>query len=401
MKKLLLPLLLILSACSISKPLVVLEAPQKEDVLKTSQGTTPGYDVLGLAQYCDVFLKAPKLPATSVLFGNGKKDFGDNFPCLEKRIAQGGVTKIQIDLVDATCHRNKVCPAGTAKLPAYSAVRARARVVNVHANLHPEIEWGVSPWLEHDFKDSKIVQRGCAEVASGCPTCKCINSPMSGVKPAGIPVELHGTKSSSFATSADGSSIFDGDNLKNDGNKYQFRTSGSDQTYAWWNELNQRCTGEDKFTPIVNRRVLPELWQFQVAHKIMTTEEDPVPANFPAQCTSVRKVSGKEISKTFSEKYCNGTQDDGRGSRGLLILNRKGKAGEELPVFSPSGEKVACYKYFGPYSEPKLYRYYIGTCSKETPWDLYKELGQEWGYVGLGNNKCLLVNSIRRMGGYR
>jgi len=70
-----------------------------------------GYDVLGVAMYCQEFLQAPKMEAMSVLMNT----FGDPLPCIRKRIKQGGLKLVQIDLIDATCWRNNKCPAGVPK----------------------------------------------------------------------------------------------------------------------------------------------------------------------------------------------------------------------------------------------------------------------------------------------
>jgi len=84
-----------------------------------SQTTIAGYDVLGLAKYCDTFLKSPKLPAVSVLM----RSFGDPLPCLRRRIAMGGITTVQFDLRDATCWRNNACPKGTPRLTDWNDIR--------------------------------------------------------------------------------------------------------------------------------------------------------------------------------------------------------------------------------------------------------------------------------------
>ena len=73
--------------------------------------TIPGYDALALARFCDTYLKAPRLPALSTLLNT----FGDPIPCVDRAAARGGLKLVKIDLIDATCWRNKVCPAGVPK----------------------------------------------------------------------------------------------------------------------------------------------------------------------------------------------------------------------------------------------------------------------------------------------
>lgn len=355
----------------------------------------PGYDVLGLAKYCDTFLRAPALPAFSTLLTT----FGNPLSCMERRILQGATTNIQIDIRDSTCFRNHVCPPGTPPLTDWNFLLSKVQAVNRYAIKYPLIDWWVSPFLEHDFTDPAVIRKACQIVKQGCPTCQCINSPASGATPNEIPVERHGTTVRSFMVSGDGASSFDGDNIKNDGNNFQHRTSGSNTTFAWWNELNGRCTGEKSFVSVDKRTAWPELWQFRMAHKIMSTTEDMIPV-IPSQCKTVRQVQAPEIVKPTAEKYCNGAADDGRGNKPLLIIKKSGAPGYALPVFRPDGRKVGCFKYFGTYGTG-LYRWYMGSCSGQNPWQLYQDLMQEWGYVLLGNGNCLRFNSIRRQGVYR
>lgn len=359
-----------------------------------------GYDVIGLAKYCNVWLNAPRLPAVSTL----QRSFGNVIPCLRKGLDKGFLTDVQIDLRDATCFRNGVCPPGTPELTDWNDMRKMIR--NINAKLvtqYPQVTFWISPWLEHDIKNSTTVQRGMDIIRTACPTCRVINSPFTGVSVPNAPLEKHGTKVSAFAVSADGSSTFDGDNIKNDGNHFEHRVAGADQTYAWWNELNGRCTGENFFVPIDRRTAWPELWQFRMAYKIFTTAEDPFPA-VPPVCKTVVKINAKqgEINKPTAEKYCNGGKDDGRGNKPLLILRKGGLRGSKLDVYSPTGKKVGCFGYYGPFSEPGLHRWYMGNCSKQQGYKLYRDLGnQEWGYAHLGNGKCLRFNAIRREGKYR
>lgn len=358
------------------------------------------YDVLALAQYCNVFLKAPKLPGLSTLLNT----FGNPLPCIEKRINQAPLSLVQIDLRDATCFRNKVCPPGTPALTDWNVLRKRAASVNNLAVKYPNIDWWVSAWLEHDIKDQATVLKGCEIALQGCPTCKCINSPFSGARPAALKLELHGTTKTSiaFSNSGDGASMFDADNSQNDGNDFQHRLAGKEQQHAWWNELNLRCTGEDHFTPPLQRTAYPELWQFQMAATILLNAEPNAPPA-PKVCTKVRIVNSKsgEIVKPLAERYCNGKVDDGRGNKPLIIMTKKGSKGEKLDVLSSSGKKVGCFMYYGPYSKPGLHRWYMGNCSKQNAWQLMQELGDEWGFLKLGGGNCLKFNSIRRGGVYR
>lgn len=395
MKKILLTLLLLLSACDIINP----PTPEPPAVVRTPP--VKGYDVLAVAKYCDTLLNAPPLPAISTVL----EIFGDPMPCIEQYIKKypNIVTDVQIDLVDATCHRNRVCPPGTPPLNDMNVMRQRAERMANYRNVYPNINWTLSPYLEHDIKSQVELQRAFDAVKLGCPKCNLINSPVSGTSIPGIPDERHGTKVSAFSVSGDGASSFDGDNIKNDGNSFQHRLSGSDTTFFWWNELNLRCTGEDKFVPIVSRTARPTSDQFLQAHKVITTEEPAKPA-FPSGCRTSRDIEGSkgEITKTNAEAYCNGVSEDGRGNRLLLILlNKHGSWREKMSILKSDGTKVGELAYYGKYSDKRFGRWYIGIGSKENPYELYTKVGNEWAFAKDKNNNCIRFNIIRRQGVYR
>lgn len=359
--------------------------------------TIPGYDVLGVAKYCKRFLKAPPLPAMSTLLNT----FGDPVPCIRKRAALGGLQLVQVDLIDATCWRNGVCPPGAPRPDDLKVIKQRAGIVQRLAEDFPAVEFWASPALEHDVKDAAKVARMMEAAKAGCPKCKVINSPFTGAKPAQYKVELHGTKVKAFAISADGASSFDADNMASDGNTFQHRISGEYKTFMWWPELNLRCSGEKSFTQPLRRTEKPTIAQFEQAAAIVK-EEPAVPQKRPAVCEVVKKIAAPEIYKPNAESYCNGQQSDPRGNKPLLIIKRKGNPGERLPVLDINGREVGCFQYYGNFPDiPGAFRYYMGNCSGETPAGLMADLGGEWGYVKTGAKECLLLNAVRRMGAYR
>jgi len=386
-------LLLLLSGCGV----FTLTQPANERAGSFPSSTIQGYDVLALAKYCKTFLNAPPLPAMSTLLNT----FGDPLPCVQKRINKGGMRVVQIDIRDATCFRNGVCPKGTPPLDDWQVMRQGARQINKVATANSTVQFWVSPWLEHDIKSVETIRKGFAVVAKACPTCKLINSPVSGARPPEFPLELHGTKVRAFSVSGDGASMFDGDNLASDGNGFQHRASGSFSTFGWWNELNLRCTGEEHFTPVNLRTNLPTPAQFEQAYYVLQPEA-PFPPN-PPQCKSVRVIApGAEIVKTNAEAYCNGQPTDSRGNKPLLIIKQPGSSGERRDVLSSAGQVAGCFKYYGTYGElPGTHRWYMGNCSGQNPVQLMKALKSEWGFLKLNNGNCLRFNAIRRQGTYR
>lgn len=359
--------------------------------------TTPGYDALGLAMYCKRYLEAPHLPGLSTLMNT----FGDPFPCIKKKMNQRCLDVIQIDLIDATCWRNNKCPAGVPRPTDLKAIENRAKkvqiLVNETLNKCPNTEWWVSPALEHDEKNPKTVDKMMAAAKKGCPKCDVINSPFSGAK--NNPLELHGTKVRAFSVSGDGASIFDGDNIKSDNNNFEHNVSGSYSTFAWWNELNLRCTGEKNFTPPLKRTEKPTADQFWQAY--LTMQPEPLKPSPPKQCKSIKQVQKPEIYKPNAESYCNGQVKDSRGNKPLLIIKKSGKRGDKIKIYSKDGKEVGCFTYYGTFETPGLHRWYVGNCSGQTPYKLYKDLEDEWGFVQTKKDECILFNSIRRQGVYR
>lgn len=342
------------------------------------------YDVLGVAMYCKEFLAAPKLPAFSTLMST----FGDPLPCAEKRIALGGITNVQIDLIDATCWRNNKCPPGAAKPTDLRAITKRAQRVNALAVKYPSIKFDLSPGLEHDVRNEGTVRAMCKAAIEGCPTCKCVNSPFTGAKPAGIPIERHGNSPEvSYSTSNDGASLFDS-------NSPVYQTIATDMSCGWFNELNLRFSGEKTFTPPLKRTCKPTKALFEQAYLVMQPE--PAPPAFPAVCTgNKRDVASSEILKTNAESYCDG---EARGNKPMFITKVNTS---KFSIISPRGNEIGCFKKYGPFSGiPGSLRYYVGNCSGETPVQLYKEAGGEWAFMKNGPN-CIRFNTIRRKGSFR
>jgi len=357
-----------------------------------------GYDTLGMAMYCDRYLAAPSRPAVSTLMNT----FGDPLPCLDKRAQRGDLKLIQVDLIDATCWRNKVCPPGVPRPDDLRAIKSRASQVRKLKLKYPSVDVWISPALEHDVKDVNTVRKMAAAAKQGCPECQIINSPFMGARPPELEVEEHGTKKRGFMVSSDGASAFDGDNMNSDGNRFEHRTAGQNTTFAWWPELNLRCSGEDKFTPPKLRTAKPTADQFKQADLTLQPEQ-PRSAS-PAYCTKVREIEpGKEITKPNAEAYCNGQTPDSRGNKPLLIIKVSGKKGETRDVLRSDGRRIAKFRYWDTYTPMKgTHRWYIGNGSGQAPAALYNDLGgSEWGYLDLGRGSCLRFNAIRRQGVYR
>lgn len=340
-----------------------------------------GYDVLGVAKYCDVFLKAPKLPAFSTLV----QTFGNPYPCIKKRLDMGGVEVVQLDLIDATCHRNRVCAKNIPKPTNLKALKKRAAKARKNiVQRYPGVEVHLSPGLEHDVRDNRTVRKMCKAVNEGCPECLCVNSPFTGARPKNIPVESHNPKEDTFSLSTDGISIFDIDTVK-------YNKKGKRTNYMWFPELNLRYTGEKEFIMPKERKCKPNIALFRQA--FITTQDEPAKPAAPPVCKSVRDLKDKELWKTNAESYCN---DDVRGNKPLFVSRFQDKT---LDIINPHGKKVAFMRYYGTF-EHGYHRHYLGTGSGENPYQLYNKAGGEHAFIKRGN-ECIRINTVRRLGYYR
>lgn len=344
-----------------------------------------GYDALGLAKYCKQYLAAPTLPAVSVLMNT----FGDPLSCIQEKIKRGGITDVQVDLIDATCWRNRVCPPGVPRPDNLVEIRKRAEKVYELAQANPNIDFQISPALEHDIKDANVVRQMCEAAKKGCPICTCINSPFTGARPPEIKLELHGNKAKAYSISNDGASIFDS-------NSIEYRTGGRRFVFGWFPELNLRYTGEKTFTPPLERTCIPPVSLFRQTYLLLVNSESK-PNKAPVICKKVRELKERELLKTNAESYCN---NNPRGNKPLFITKLKGSRNSKLSIIDKSGKEIGCFRYYGSYTEPGYHRWYVGDCSGQTPVKLFNDAKGEWAYIK-NRDECILFNTIRRLGYYR
>lgn len=353
-----------------------------------------GYDTLALARYCDTYLQAPELPAVSTLMTT----FGNPIPCLKKALSKKSLKLVQIDLKDATCWRNKTCPPNTSKLTDWADIARKSRQISRLAKAYPSTEFWISPWLEHDIKSPTTIRKACTVALRQCKTCKCVNSPHTGSRPKEIALELHGTTTTAFMISADGASTFEADTLSTDGNQFNHAKAGSYATFAWWYELNLRCSGEETFTAPQKRTEQPTIDQFQQAFEIVTTEEaKPEPPR--GKCKKERPLDAiaRETSRPNARNNCNGQPKPTTQNKAILVIRPIGTT-QPIPILDRTGNQVGCFRHSGTPSQDGLEKWYIAGCSDQTPSRLRADLRGEWGWVQLPNQDCIPINAIRRTG---
>lgn len=373
----LLIVLLFVIGCSSSKP----KPPS------VPEGRQYGYDVLGVARYCDRLLASPPVSYLSTLQGT----FGNPLPCIERAIREWKTVRfVQVDLIDATCWRNRVCAPGVPHPEDLGAIERRAAEVQNYANVFPQVEWWVSPALEHDVKDPNKVRAMMQAAKRGCPKCKIINSPESGAHLPDYPSEHHGNVKKGFAVSNDGASIFDSDSVS-------YRTHGERFVAAWFPEMNGRTTGDKGFIMPDRRTCWPTADLMLQARLLL---EESKEEDFPGVCKRRRNLEARELWKTNAESYSPCPHPDSRGNKYLFISRFTDRT---LDLIDKRGNKVGQLGYYGTYSGDRGYhRHYIGGPggSGESPIQMYNKVGGETLFVKRGD-ECIRVNTIRRKGYFR
>lgn len=273
-----------------------------------------------------------------------------------------------------------------------------SREAQVLVQKYPSIGCFVSPVLEHDEKSVALVESWKKVIKENAPSCEVVISPYTGYVGKADTEERHGNKAKADVTSNDGESLWDA----NTGNKPvvgfpNYLDSGKKIVFGWWHELNWNSTGGKVWIPPMKRKASPDIWQFQMAQKILEREEVS-PIKVPSSCKKVRSLKERELWKIAAEDYNNG---DTRGNKPLFIS----KINKKMSLISQSGKVVGCLncplsggcRYSG---DKGYYRYYAGSCSGTTGLDLLNKAGSEWIYIQNGN-ECILTNAIRRKGYYR
>lgn len=345
-----------------------------------------GFDTLALARLdpAPIIQEMPNGGAIGAL----EKTFGDPLPNMERIARSGRLGAFRVHLINWTCRRNRNCESSEPKTDRYGdTLRSLSKKWQAFAVKYPHIKCFLSPLLEYDERSSSTVNKYASIIQSYAPSCKVVLSPTSaGAIPNGYLVERHGNKARADIVSNDGENIFDS-------NSVDYRTRGNLITFAWFPRLNMRVSGEKSFTPPSKRKHKPTKSNYRQAVRLLVNPEPPKPPK-PSVCSTSRELQGSELWKTNAEDYNNG---DPRGDRPLLISKSRSS---QIDILAPSGKKIGCAKYYGPYGTSGLYRHYVGSCSRDSGVSLMDKAGSEWVFLKDRSN-CLLVNAIRRKGYFR
>lgn len=193
-----------------------------------------GFDLLGLPKQNIKMLKKnlPKGCAIGVLCGT----FGEVTKPLSALLDTGKVIAVRAHLLNATCWRNKKCEAGEPKPDSVDMVKRRAAKIEQLAKKYKKIQFFISPSLEYDEKDSKLIEKWLKVIRQVAPSCMVVLNPHSGVlSGSGYLREKHGNKNTpSDIRSNDGEDFFDLSNYN------AYKNQGFVITFGWTHSFNCR-----------------------------------------------------------------------------------------------------------------------------------------------------------------
>lgn len=379
MKKIILILLILLTACTHHVP-------------KPNDGGTrflpkpipefTGIDGLGLAMEPLPVIKKNLKPNTSI--GVLQGTFGNVIPKLRELLQTMKVDMFRAHLLNWTCFRNHNCESGEPTINDLVTLGNRAaQFENLHREF-PQVQCYLSPALEYDTTDTSLIAAWLSKIRQKAPSCTPVLSPYKGALINGEFFEKHGNKAIGDFVSNDGESYFDS-------NTDIFNSSGRVASLAWWNRLNLRTSGEKSWTPPSKRTAT--VWADEIRQAMFLLRNKKTNKPQFKSCPNARELKSPEIWKTRSEDYNGG---DKRENKAVLIV--KGVFSKGFTITNPQGKLVGCLRYFGPYSgTPGYFRYYIGNCSGQDPYNLMQDSGGEWVCLKNGHTQ-FAVSAIRRSG---
>jgi hypothetical protein len=320
--------------------------------------------------------------------------FGDCIPALTTLANTKKLSAFRIHLLNGSCWRDHNCDKDEPRLDDYATLAKRAANFEKFHNLFPSVGCFLSPILEYDITDARVVSNLAAIVHKNAPSCEAVLSPSGiGKTLPGYLIERH-SKGTGDITSNDGATI-------TDTNAAIWANSGRVITFGWTSYCNLRVSEELSWTaPKKRTHPLTEDDFIQIQQLLQPPSPKPTTPP-PAQCKKILSVSEKpvkELWKTNTEDPGNGAP---RNNKPALISHIPPTGSKEFTVLSPSGTRIGCLKFFANYGTG-LYRYYAGLCSGDTAESFYRKSGNEWIYLqSPTTNECYEISSIRRTGYFK
>lgn len=199
-----------------------------------------GVDVLGLAKQ-DVKMIASTLPRRTAL-GVLEGTFGNAVKSVDRILKTKKLAAFRIHLGNGSCIRLKKCFSGEIDYKDLTALGKRAFKYNKLAVKYPESKCYLSPFLEYDTRNRKVINAWIEVLKNKAPNCAVVLNPNLGYVPKGVLRERHTTNKRASIISTDGQNIFTitGDLRKRYANELFL---------AWIPSFNLRHDREFTFTP--------------------------------------------------------------------------------------------------------------------------------------------------------
>lgn len=193
-----------------------------------------GFDLLGLAKQNIKMLirNLPKGCAIGVLAGT----FGEVTKPLASLLDTGKVVAVRAHLINTVCKRNNNCEAGEPSPYDIDVLRRRAVKFEMLAHRYPKVKFFISPALEYDEKDIKLIKKWVRVIKDVVPSCEVVLNPHTGVTIDGPLREKHGNKyTPSDIRSNDGADFFDLEDFD------RYKNQGRIMTLGWTYSFNCRA----------------------------------------------------------------------------------------------------------------------------------------------------------------
>lgn len=298
-----------------------------------------GLDLLALPKI-DSNIVIPELPKNTVI-GALHGTFGPLLTPYEKYLKSENVTAGRAHLFNGACWRNKNCERGEPKLNNFETLAYRARVTGQLFSKYPNVKCYLSPVLEYDERDRRVVQRWVDILRKNASNCTVVLSPNKGILVPGTLVERHGNAyGKADVRSNDGESLFDAPG--------DYATRGTVLSLGWIHSFNLRRRAETGFTPPSKRTVRPTSDEVRRAINIMFSGGGSVPGtpDPPSVSGCEKKFNPRDGKGNFTWK-----SGDNTHKATWLAPARYQKVFKRVDILSPNGKIFDSLRYRHQFSE--------------------------------------------------
>jgi hypothetical protein len=332
-----------------------------------------GLDILGLARHDDRAIASiiPPNYALGCLLGT----FGDPLPKLERLLLTGKIKAVRVHLTNGCGQRNhNEEPQYEVKETDLRGFANRALKVQALKAKFPAVDWYVSPRLEYDEANRKIVDSWFEVIRNTIPGAIPVASCVSGYRPASALVEIHGNGARGDIISNDGASLSDAPST--------YCAGARKIAFGWLHTMNGRGPGDKTFVPPSKR-----------PNNAFSTPDDLrycvewLNGIEPKPIVSGKDIKAPEILKPYGEYYS--MSDDWKEKHPALLSL------QHLPGFTictVAGKVIGQARRVDP-PLGKLYRYYADALAPR----LRDKAGSQWT-VWISGKTTYLVNLFFRQG---